>query len=53
MHVFSRNIVNSCVFQEVVQNIVKYSMSDMLCCERATNSGVFASLALLAVAKTF
>ena len=38
----------ACVFQIAV----KYSISDMLCCERAANSGVFASLALLVVANS-
>ena len=42
MHVFSQNTVNH----------VKYVISDMLCCESVANSGVFATLAFLVVAKT-
>ena len=34
------------------KNTVKYSISDMLCCQSVANSGVLATLAFLAVAKT-
>ena len=44
--------VNPSVFEEVVQKHSKYNTSDMLCCERAANSGVFASLAFLVLANT-
>ena len=34
------------------KNTVKYSISDMLCCQSVANSGVLATLAFLVVAKT-
>ena len=34
------------------KNTVKYTISDMLCCQDVANSGVFATLAFLVVAKT-
>ena len=34
------------------KNTVKYSISDMLCCQSVPNSGVWATLAFLVVAKT-
>ena len=52
MHVFSQNTVNTSVFEKVFKNTVKYSISDMLCCQSVANSGVLATLAFLVVAKT-
>ena len=46
MHAFSKNTVNSSVFEEVAQNTVKSTASDMLCCQSVANSGVFATLIL-------
>ena len=34
------------------KNTVKYSISDMLCCQSVANSGVLATLAFLVAAKT-
>ena len=41
-----------CFVHVFSQNTVKYSISDMLCCQSVANSGVLATLAFLAVAKT-
>ena len=55
MHVFSRNTVNTSVFEKVFQKHykIKYGISDMLCCQSVANSGVLATLAFLVVAKTW
>ena len=50
MHVFSQNTVNTSVFERWSKNTVKYSISDMLCCESVANSGVFATLVVLGFA---
>ena len=34
------------------KNTVKYTISDMLCCQSVANSGVFATFAFLVVVKT-
>ena len=41
-----------CKYQCFWNPTVKYSISDMLCCQSVANSGVLATLAFLAVAKT-
>ena len=43
------NTVNTSVFG-LLKNTVKYSISDMLCCESVANNGVFATLVVLGFA---
>ena len=51
-------VFRACVFTKPVflrrcsKNTVKYSISDMLCCQSVANGGVLATLAFLVVAKT-
>ena len=52
MHVFSKNAVNTSVLKRWSKNTVKYTISDMLCCQSVANSGVFATFAFLVVVKT-
>ena len=50
--VFTKHCKYQCFLEGVPKNIVKYSISDMLCCQSVANSGVLATLAFLVVAKT-
>ena len=51
MQVIFQDTVNTSVFEEVVQNTVKYSILHTWCCKNRANSGVLATLAFLVLQK--